>query len=271
MRVGELNKPVIKAIESNQVTFYPARFKKIALDWLKQEHDWCISRQNWWGIRIPVYYQTNHDPQKKPYIVAIDEAKAEEYYGKGNYRAETDIFDTWFSSSQWPYATLKSTGDFEQYYPTSLMATARDILHKWVTRMIMFSLYSTGQIPFEKVYLWGMVTDEKKQKLSKSKGNYDDPMKITAEYGTDALRLALSIGITPGNDGTISEAKIRGQRNFVNKIWNIARYARGQFETTGENIDFSALPAPSPIHPPITGYCRALRLPSSLLAKTSTL
>ncbi len=246
MRVGELNKPVIKAIESNQVTFYPARFKKIALDWLKQEHDWCISRQNWWGIRIPVYYQTNHDPQKKPYIVAIDEAKAEEYYGKGNYRAETDIFDTWFSSSQWPYATLKSTGDFEQYYPTSLMATARDILHKWVTRMIMFSLYSTGQIPFEKVYLWGMVTDEKKQKLSKSKGNYDDPMKITAEYGTDALRLALSIGITPGNDGTISEAKIRGQRNFVNKIWNIARYARGQFETTGENIDFSALPAPLP-------------------------
>lgn len=253
LRVKKLNKPVAEAISSGKITFYPPRFRKIALDWLAQEHDWCISRQIWWGIRIPVYYKTSNDPAKDAYIIAKTKAEAEKYYGKGNYRAETDTFDTWFSSSQWPFATLMTTGDFERFYPTTLMATARDILHKWVTRMIMFGLYKTGQVPFENVYLWGMVTDEKKQKLSKSKGNYDDPMKITAEYGTDALRLALSIGITPGNDGSISEAKIKGYRNFVNKLWNIARYAQAQFETTtaqpkntDKKLDFSTNSNPVP-------------------------
>ena len=224
MRVTELNKPVIEAIERDEVKFYPKRFKKIALEWLKNEHDWCISRQIWWGIRIPVFYKTSTDSTKKDYIVAVDEKEAIEYYGAGNYRAETDTFDTWFSSGQWPYATLLATDDFDQFYPTSTMATARDILHKWVTRMIMFGIYKTGKVPFENVYLWGMVTDEKGQKLSKSKGNYEDPMKITAEYGTDALRLALSIGITPGNDGKISQEKIKGYRNFCNKTWNVSRY-----------------------------------------------
>lgn len=224
LRIKDLNKPVISAIETDKVVFYPKRFKKIALDWLAQEHDWCISRQNWWGIRIPVYYKTSNDPGKDAYIVAKSEKEAEEYYGKGNYRAETDIFDTWFSSGQWPFATLMSTGDFDTFFPTTLMATARDILHKWVTRMIMFSLYRTGEIPFRDVYLWGLVTDEHGQKLSKSKGNYDDPMEITKEFGTDALRLALSIGITPGNDGKLSTEKIKGYRNFCNKLWNVARY-----------------------------------------------
>ena len=228
LRVAKLNKPVIKALESGAITFYPNRFKKLALDWLRQEHDWCISRQIWWGIRIPVYYKTSTNPDKDDYIIAKTEAEAEEYYGKGNYLAETDTFDTWFSSGQWPYATLMSTGDYDQFYPTTLMATARDILHKWVTRMIMFSLYKTGKIPFENVYLWGLVTDENGQKLSKSKGNYEDPVKITEQYGTDALRLALSIGITPGNDGKLSEEKIKGYRNFCNKLWNVARYTQNK-------------------------------------------
>jgi valyl-tRNA synthetase len=224
VRVSKLNKPVIKAIEDDEIKFYPARFKKVALDWLKNEHDWCISRQIWWGIRIPVYYRASDDASKDPYIIAQNEAEAIAYYGKGNYRAESDTFDTWFSSGQWPYATLMSTGDFDRFYPTTTMATARDILHKWVTRMIMFGLYRTGKVPFKNVYLWGLVTDEKGQKLSKSKGNYDDPMQITAKYGTDALRLALSIGITPGNDGKVSEEKIKGYRNFCNKLWNVSRY-----------------------------------------------
>ncbi len=224
MRVKEVNAPVIKAIESDEINFYPSRFKKTALNWLENEHDWCISRPGWWGIRIPVYYKTSNDPTKDAYLIAKSENEAIEYYGEGNYRAETDTFDTWFSSSQWPFATLMSTGDFEQFYPTTTMASARDILHKWITRMIMFGLYKTGKVPFENVYLWGMVTDEKGQKLSKSKGNYDDPMLITKEYGTDALRLALSIGITPGNDGKISVEKIVGYRNFCNKLWNVARY-----------------------------------------------
>lgn len=233
MRVAELNKPVIEALETEQIKLYPKRFKKIALDWLTNEHDWCISRQNWWGIRIPVYYKTSHDADKAAYIVAKTEDEAREYYGDGNYRAETDTFDTWFSSSQWPYATLMSTlgSDWESHYPTTVMATARDILHKWVTRMTMFSLYKTGRIPFESVYLWGMVTDEKGQKLSKSKGNYSDPMEITAEYGTDALRLALSIGITPGNDGKLSLEKIKGYRNFCNKLWNVSRFIDGRLST----------------------------------------
>lgn len=224
MRVSELNKPVINAIKADEVTFYPSRFKKVALNWLENEHDWCISRPGWWGIRIPIAYKTNTDPDKENYIVARTEDEAKEYYGIGNYRLETDTFDTWFSSSQWPYATLMATGDFDEFFPTTLMATARDILHKWVTRMLMFSLYKTGKVPFENVYLWGMVTDEHGQKLSKSKGNYDDPMLITKEFGTDALRLALSIGITPGNDGKISLEKIKGYRNFCNKLWNVARY-----------------------------------------------
>ncbi len=233
MRVAELNKPVIEALETDQIKLYPKRFKKIALDWLTNEHDWCISRQNWWGIRIPVFYKTSHDADKAAYIVAKTEDEAREYYGDGNYRAETDTFDTWFSSSQWPYATLMSTlgSDWESHYPTTVMATARDILHKWVTRMTMFSLYKTGRIPFESVYLWGMVTDEKGQKLSKSKGNYSDPMEITAEYGTDALRLALSIGITPGNDGKLSLEKIKGYRNFCNKLWNVSRFIDGRLST----------------------------------------
>ena len=233
MRVAELNKPVIEALDTEQIKLYPKRFKKIALDWLTNEHDWCISRQNWWGIRIPVYYKTSHDADKAAYIVAKTEDEAREYYGDGNYRAETDTFDTWFSSSQWPYATLMSTlgSDWESHYPTTVMATARDILHKWVTRMTMFSLYKTGRVPFESVYLWGMVTDEKGQKLSKSKGNYGDPMEITAEYGTDALRLALSIGITPGNDGKLSLEKIKGYRNFCNKLWNVSRFIDGRLST----------------------------------------
>lgn len=233
MRMEDLNKPVIEAIENEDVKIYPKRFKKIALEWLKNEHDWCISRQIWWGIRIPVYYKTSHDAEKAPYIIAKSEDEAREYFGAGNYRAETDTFDTWFSSGQWPYATLITSlgDDWPAHYPTSVMATARDILHKWVTRMIMFSLYKTGKVPFENVYLWGMVTDEKSQKLSKSKGNYGDPMEITAEYGTDALRLALSIGITPGNDGKLSEEKIKGYRNFCNKLWNVARFITGRLDT----------------------------------------
>lgn len=232
MRIAELNKPVIEAIENEHVKLYPKRFKKIALEWLKNEHDWCISRQIWWGIRIPVYYKTSHDADKKSYIIAKSEDEAIAYYGAGNYRAETDTFDTWFSSGQWPYATLMTSlgENWSDFYPTTTMATARDILHKWVTRMVMFSLYKTGKVPFENVYLWGMVTDEKGQKLSKSKGNYGDPMEITAQYGTDALRLALSIGITPGNDGKLSEEKIKGYRNFCNKLWNVARFVSGRLE-----------------------------------------
>ena len=228
MRVAGPNAKVTAAIKSGEITLVPERFKKISLDWLAAEYDWNISRQNWFGINIPVFYKTSHDPAKTPYIVSADESEAKTYYGEGNYRAETDVFDTCYSSGQWPYATLQGTDDFDKgFYPTSVMETGRDILTKWVTKMAMFGLYRTGQVPFRTVYLHGMINDEHGKKMSKSKGNVINPLKMTEKYGTDALRLALTIGITPGNDGALSEAKIEGYRNFNNKLWNVARFILG--------------------------------------------
>ncbi len=229
LRVDELKKPAIAAIKNGDIKFVPERFTKVALDWLENLHDWNISRQNWWGIRIPVYYNLGSPKSRKPYIVAWNETDATKEFGEGHYEAETDNFDTWFSSGQWPYATLMATGDFDKgFYPTSVMETGRDILFLWVTRMMMFGLFRTGEVPFRTVYLHGLVTDEHGKKMSKSKGNVINPLDVTATYGTDALRLALTIGITPGNDGRISERKIEGYRNFCNKLWNVARFILGQ-------------------------------------------
>ncbi len=239
LRVKDLNQPVIKALENEDVKLFPARFKKIALNWLAGEHDWNISRQNWYGIRIPIYYKTSNDPKKQLHIFALTEAEADTYYGVGNYRAETDTFDTWFSSGQWPFATLTTTGLFKQFYPTDLMGTAREILHKWVTRMIMFGIYQTGKVPFKNVYLWGLITDEKGQKMSKSKGNVIDPLVTSAKYGTDALRLAGAISNTPGTDSPLSESRVMAMRNFVNKLWNVSRFVL-------DHLDQSVEPATKP-------------------------
>jgi valyl-tRNA synthetase len=229
LRVDELKKPVIAAIKAGEVEFVPKRFKKIALDWMTDLRDWNISRQNWWGIRVPVFYNATGDSSKPDYIIAADESEAVKVYGEGGYEPETDNFDTWFSSGQWPFATLMATGDFDKgYYPTSVMETGRDIIFLWVTRMIMFGIFRTGQVPFRTVYLHGLVNDEKGRKMSKSKGNVINPLVMTDKYGTDALRLALTIGITPGNDGALSEHKIEGYRNFANKLWNVARFILGQ-------------------------------------------
>ena len=234
LRVDELKKPVIEAIkrglagQPDGITFVPERFTKVVLDWMENLHDWNISRQNWWGIRIPAYYNATGNTSLPDYIIGT-EAEAKTTYGKGGFEAETDNFDTWFSSGQWPYATLMATGDFEQgHYPTSVMETGRDLIFLWVPRMMMLGLFRTGQVPFRTVYLHGLVTDEHGKKMSKSKGNVVNPLVMTAKYGTDALRLALTIGITPGNDGRISEAKIEGYRNFCNKLWNVARFILGQ-------------------------------------------
>lgn len=224
VKVEALKAAAIKALKDDQINFYPVRFKKITLDWLDNLRDWNISRQIAWGIPIPIYYNSGSDQTKDDYIVAETEAEAEAYFGKGNYEAEIDTFDTWFSSSQWPYATLMATGDFDDYYPTSVMATGREILFLWVSRMIMMSLYRTKQIPFHDVYIWGYVTDAQGKKMSKSKGNVINPLEFTAKYGTDALRLALTIGITPGLGGALSEQKVEGYRNFCNKLWNVARF-----------------------------------------------
>ncbi len=220
----------VNAISSKQIKIIPARYEKILMHWLANLRDWNISRQIVWGIRIPVWYceaQANKACLAKQGIIISDNRPPECPYCKSqNLKAEEDVFDTWFSSGQWPFATLMTTkkGDFKKFYPTDVMETGSDILTFWVMRMIMLGCYRTGKIPFKYVYLHGLVRDKDRQKMSKSKGNVINPLEVAEIYGTDAVRMSLVIGSAAGNDPVISEDKIRGYRNFTTKIWNAARF-----------------------------------------------
>ncbi len=222
VKMAPLAKPAIKAIESGKIKFIPAHYKKIILHWLKNILDWPLSRQIVWGIPIPAKMC-----EKCGFSVVDikDQILTCEKCG-GQMRKETDTFDTWFSSGQWPFATLKTTGknDFKNFYPTDVMETAGEIIFFWVARMIMLGLYATKKIPFKTVYLHGLVLDAKGQKMSKSKGNVINPLEITEKYGTDALRIGLVMGNTPGQSLALDENKIKGYRNFSNKIWNASHF-----------------------------------------------
>lgn len=210
-----LKELMVAAVENGGTDIFPERFKRVYFNWIENLQDWCISRQIWFGHRIPVWYRG-----EETYCgVALPE-------GEG-WQQESDTLDTWFSSGLWTFSTLgwpEETADFKTYHPTSVLETGYDILFFWVARMILMSTYHTGQVPFKNVYLHGLVRDEKNRKMSKSLGNTIDPLDMIAKYGADATRLSLIIGAAPGNDLPLSENKIKGYKNFANKIWNITRF-----------------------------------------------
>ena len=233
VKVKSLTQKAKSAVESGEVKVYPTRFKKILIDWLDRFHDWNISRQIVWGIRIPAYRCTSHDTHDSindtndHWFVSLEKPDICKICGKCAFVQDEDTFDTWFSSGQWPFATLKNQADpkvFDYFYPTSVMETGYDILPWWVARMIMFGLYRTGKVPFKLVFLHGMVRDRKGQKMSKSKGNVVNPMDIVEKYGADSLRAMLIFQSKEGGDVNFTEDKIIGMRNYANKIWNIGRF-----------------------------------------------
>jgi len=225
IKIKPLAEPAIQAVAKREIKFIPDHFEKVYMHWMENIHDWNISRQLWWGHRIPVYYCENNPDH---FVVSVDPVdKCPECGGRAEQ--DEDTLDTWFSSGQWPFTTLgwpKETADFKYFYPTTMMETAYDILFFWVARMIMMGIYCTGKIPFAYVYFNGLVRDKTGVKISKSKGNVVDPLEMIEKYGADALRIGLLAGMAPGNDSIISEEKIRGYRNFANKIWNAARFVQ---------------------------------------------
>ena len=223
MKMQELAEPAIRVVEEGRIRITPENCRKIYLDWMRNIHDWCISRQLWWGHRIPVWYcdacgevMVGHEaPPACPQCQAV------------SLRPEMDVLDTWFSSALWPFATLgwpEDTPDLRRFYPNDLMIMGFDILFFWGARMIMMGLKFMKDVPFRELYIHALVRDAEKQKMSKTKGNVIDPLEVTEKYGTDAVRFALAISAAPGTDIAFSEEKIESYRRFANKIWNAGRF-----------------------------------------------
>jgi valyl-tRNA synthetase len=237
VRIQPLAEAAVKAVRDGRITIIPERFEKVYFNWLENIKDWCISRQLWWGHRIPVWYC---DDCGKQTCTRADPTHCG-HCGSINLHQDPDVLDTWFSSGLWPFSTLgwpEETPDYKYFYPTTMMETGYDILFFWVARMIMDGLEFTGQVPFSSVYLHGLIRDEFGVKMSKSKGNAADPLPVMDEYGTDALRFTLLVGSTPGNDTNLSLKKVEGNRNFANKIWNAGRFVVSAIST-------SQIPKPS--------------------------
>jgi len=225
-----LAKAAIEAVRDGRVTIIPERFTKIYFDWMENIRDWCISRQLWWGHRIPVWYC--QDCGKL--TVSVDEPSACTHCGSKQIIQDPDVLDTWFSSALWPHSTLgwpENTADLRYFYPGSVMETGYDILFFWVARMIMMGLEDTGEIPFHTVYLHGLIRDESGEKMSKLRGNVINPAEAISKYGVDALRFALTTGTSPGNDINLGKSKLESSRNFVNKLWNATRFILRSLDT----------------------------------------
>jgi valyl-tRNA synthetase len=221
LKMKPLAEPAIEAVRNHSVRIIPEMWEKVYFEWMENIRDWCISRQIWWGHRIPVWYCDNCNKM----YVSVDDLRICEAC-KGILRQESDVLDTWFSSGLWPFTTLgwpEDTKDLKTYYPTSLLITGFDILFFWVARMIMMGLKFMGDVPFREVYIHALVRDAEGKKMSKSKGNVIDPLTIIVQYGTDAFRFSLTMLAAQGRDILLSEERVEGVRNFVNKIWNASR------------------------------------------------
>ena len=219
----ELAKPALEAYEKGDLHFVPERFGKIYTHWLENIRDWCISRQLWWGHRLPVYY-CDDCGEVMVSKEAVDTCTA---CGSKNIRQDEDSLDTWFSSALWPFSTMgwpDSTPDLDFYYPTDVLITGYDIIFFWVIRMVFSAIEITGELPFTDVYLTGLIRDEQGRKMSKSLGNGIDPLDVIDQYGADALRFTLITGSTPGNDMRFSYKRVESNRNFCNKLWNASRF-----------------------------------------------
>ncbi len=221
--VQDMADAALRVVREGEIEIIPERFKKVYYNWMENIRDWCISRQLWWGHRIPVWYCDDCDG----ITVAREDPDVCEHCGSSKLKQDPDVLDTWFSSGLWPFSTLgwpDETPDLQYFYPTSVMETGYDILFFWVARMIMDGLEFTGKIPFHTVYLHGLIRDENGQKMSKTKNNVIDPLEVMDDLGTDALRFTLLVGSTPGNDMNLSLDKVEANRNFANKLWNAGRF-----------------------------------------------
>jgi valyl-tRNA synthetase len=219
--IKTLAEPAIDAVKDGRITFVPANWEKTYFEWMTNIHDWCISRQLWWGHRIPAWYCEACDK------LLVEETPPERCSCGGALRQETDVLDTWFSSALWPFSTMgwpERSIDLERYYPTTLMLTGLDIIFFWVARMIMLGLKFGDDVPFRTVFISSLVRDEQGKKMSKSKGNVVDPVDLMDDIGADALRFTLTALASPGMDIALSEGRLRGSRQFVNKIWNASRF-----------------------------------------------
>lgn len=223
VRMDDLARPALTGVEAQDLSFVPERFRKVFIHWLENVRDWCISRQLWWGHRIPAWYCDDCGQIS----VSRQDIVACEYCHSLNIHQDEDVLDTWFSSALWPFSTMgwpQQSEDLQRYFPTSALMTGYDILFFWVARMVFMGLEFTGSMPFQQVVLHGLIRAADGKKMSKSLGNGVDPLAVIDKYGADALRFTLATGTTPGNDQRFHWDKVEGSRNFVNKLWNAARF-----------------------------------------------
>ncbi|MEG2769292.1 MAG: valine--tRNA ligase [Oscillospiraceae bacterium] len=230
VKMKPLAEPAIKAVREGEINFVPARFDKIYYNWMENIRDWCISRQLWWGHRIPAWYCEDCGE------VTVSKTQPTACKcGCKNFKQDEDTLDTWFSSALWPFSTLgwpnEDSEDLKYFYPTNTLVTGYDIIFFWVARMIFSGIEHTGKNPFDTVFIHGLVRDSQGRKMSKSLGNGIDPLEVVSVYGADALRFTLITGSTPGNDMRYSEEKVRASRNFANKLWNAARFVMMNLKT----------------------------------------